>query len=673
MTQPRAELYAALLNAHTGEVVRKSFKRWHQSSIKLSDSQITLFWITNNDKPLKEWVRNRANKILRFTEIDQWQYVKSNNMMADLGTRRGVTLPDVDKNSEWFNSQEWMKLNVEDMPIFKVNQLKMSTNEEEKVFQEIHHSSQYPQAQKATGCKQRLDFSNYLIHPGKYRFAKVVRIMALVIKYCKILKQLAKSTSKLKPQPKNSTIILPTDEEINSARNYFFRKCTNEVKHFLPPIKYRNISTLKDGILYYTARMLNTDDITIVGRYNNIMKDLSASTFCVPLIDKSSPVAISIVNDVHWHHKTAKHSGVETTQRFVRKEAFIIEGRGLIKMVRKKCRRCRYLMKKTVDVAMGPVSKLNLTIAPAFYASQVDLCGPFSAYSPHHKRTTIKIWLLVFCCATTSTTSIKVMDDYSTQSFIMGFTRFSCEVGYPKILLCDGGSQLIRGCQDMRLSYTDIRHQLHKQHQINFEVCPVGGHNEHGKVERKIREITTSVDLLYKERFSILQWETLATSIANSINNMPLAINGIVSDLENLDILTPNRLKLGRNNERSPTEPVELLGNQNQIVETNRKIFQAWFENWLLSHVPKLLQQSKWYDNDDEQIKVGNVVLFFKNESKLSSDYQYGIVVAVDVGNDGLVRRASVRYKNAGEQVFRETRRSTRTLVIIQHVDAMEL
>lgn len=636
-----------------------------------------MFWITNNNKPLKEWVRNRANEILRFTDINQWQYVRSENMMADLGTRKGASLADVDGNSKWFNGEEWMKQNIEDMPIFKVDQLKISANEEEEVLHEIHHSNQQTvhfQTQKAIDeGKQHLEFSNYIIPPTKYRFSKIVRIMALVIKYCQILKQLTKSSKATsKPQFKDSTIIIPTDEEINSARNYFFKKCTNEVKHFLSPKKYKSISTLKNGILYYTGRMLNTDDITIVGRYNNVMKDLSSSTFCVPVIDRFSPVAISIVNDVHWYHDTAKHSGVETTHRFVRKEAYIIEGRGLIKMVRKTCQRCRYLVKRAVDVAMGPVSRFNLTIAPAFYVSQVDLCGPFNSYSPHQKRTTVKIWLLVFCCATTSTTNIKVMDDYSTQSFIMGFTRFSCEVGYPKFLLSDAGSQLIRGCQDMRLSYIDIKHQLHKKHQINFEVCPVGGHNEHGKVERKIREISTSVEMLYKERFSILRWETLAASIAISINNMPLAINGIVSDLENLDILAPNRLKLGRNNEKSPTEPVELQSNPNQIIEANRKIFQAWFENWLLSHIPKLLQQTKWYDSS-EQIKIGDVVLFVKNESKLCSDYQYGIVVAIDVGNDGLIRRASVRYKNSSEQVFRETRRSTRTLVVIQRVDEVDL
>ena len=53
MSGSRAELFAAVLNAHTGEVVKRSLGKYHQSSTKLTDSQIALHWISNSDKPLK--------------------------------------------------------------------------------------------------------------------------------------------------------------------------------------------------------------------------------------------------------------------------------------------------------------------------------------------------------------------------------------------------------------------------------------------------------------------------------------------------------------------------------------------------------------------------------------------------------------------------------------------
>ena len=97
----------------------------------------------------------------------------------------------------------------------------------------------------------------------------------------------------------------------------------------------------------------------------DVMQDLSAATFCVPIVDKHSPLAYAIINDIHWNNKVAQHSGIEMVWRYVLKKAYIIEGRSIVNNKRL-CQRCRYLKKKTIDIIMGPVSEYNLKIAPAF-------------------------------------------------------------------------------------------------------------------------------------------------------------------------------------------------------------------------------------------------------------------------------------------------------------------
>ena len=92
----------------------------------------------------------------------------------------------------------------------------------------------------------------------------------------------------------------------------------------------------------------------------------------------------------------------------------------------------------------------------------------------------------------------------------------------------------------------------------------------------------------------------------------------------------------------------------NKIINENKKIFDCWFENWLLSHVPKLTNQQKWYKSD-EKLSVGDVVLFLKNDSVLCSDYHYGMVTEIEVSSDGQVRRVAIKYKNQTENVFQET------------------
>ena len=80
---------------------------------------------------------------------------------------------------------------------------------------------------------------------------------------------------------------------------------------------------------------------------SDVCADLCSASLCVPIIDKYSPLAYAIVNEVHWYNYDACHSGNETVMRFVLKIAFVIEGRSLIQQFRNDCPRCRFLNKKS--------------------------------------------------------------------------------------------------------------------------------------------------------------------------------------------------------------------------------------------------------------------------------------------------------------------------------------
>ena len=75
------------------------------------------------------------------------------------------------------------------------------------------------------------------------------------------------------------------------------------------------------------------------------------------------------------------------------------------------------------------------------------------------------------------------MEDYSAEAFHLAFIRFGCRVGYPKLLMPDEGSQLVKGCKSMILKFVDVRQRIHTEYGVKFEVCPVGAHYMHGKVE----------------------------------------------------------------------------------------------------------------------------------------------------------------------------------------------
>ena len=220
MSQPRAELFAAVLNTHTGEAVKISLGKHDQNSTKLTDSQIALHWTSNSNKPLKQWVRNRVIEIRRFTIPEHWKYVHSKDMIADLGTRKGVKTEQVDQDSVWKNGFEWMKLESSHFPIKTVKKIELdkdgvSTLKSEFIVYDTDNLFQleWPSRNNNNGnftytakecittsiLSEVLDiyqFSKYIIDPNKHRFKTVVRILALVYRFIAKLKEKLQNKAK---------------------------------------------------------------------------------------------------------------------------------------------------------------------------------------------------------------------------------------------------------------------------------------------------------------------------------------------------------------------------------------------------------------------------------------------------------------------------------------------
>ena len=79
-----------------------------------------------------------------------------------------------------------------------------------------------------------------------------------------------------------------------------------------------------------------------------------------------------------------------------------------------------------------------------------------------------------------------------------------------------------------------------------------------------------------------LQWKTLFSKVVNTLNNLPIA-KGNASTTGNLglEIITANRIKLGRNNLRSLGGDgihIHLSTDAAKILENNRLIYNCWYQ-----------------------------------------------------------------------------------------------
>ena len=307
------------------------------------------------------------------------------------------------EGSTWINGMDWMSGPRSKYPVSTIDEIKLTNTElieanKEKLklpTQTFYNKNDMGFNKNVDNeIKKRYDFSKYLIDPNRFRFIKVVRIMALVVKFIKKLSKNLDRVQKLlftHNKPGEIAKFLQIDENINndmtkSAMYYFSQKATQEVKKFLEKRKYINVTKEIDGVLYYTGRILNDSKFGGYPQLCSAALDLCPTQFCVPVIDPYSRVAIAIAMEIHWYHPDVKHTGIESIMRQTLNVAHIIEGRPLAKSIKRICTKCRILYKNSVEVAMGPLQNENLCIAPAFYASQIDIFGPYKAYSIANKK-----------------------------------------------------------------------------------------------------------------------------------------------------------------------------------------------------------------------------------------------------------------------------------------------
>ena len=712
---PRAELIAGTLNATTGHVVDLSLSKFVVGRVNFTDNQVALYWISSSFANLKQWVRGQVVEINRLTEKENWFYIKSKDNTADLGTRRGAKISDVLDGTPWVNGPEWATEDRENFPVKSVQSIRLGAEELKDFNDELVdpniHDNEWIAKQLETDfvhvndqgkdnlaeVSKRYQYSTYVIDPNRFSFRKVVRIVGLVFKFVsKLKRKIGKSATVVPENPipsrfqvrdkkflvtsynkfpfncKQGLVVELTDNDVLLSLDYFFKKATAEVKQFARKKSYKDLSRERLGILFYTGRILPSQKIDSKVQLSDVCLDLTQDSFCVPLIEKHSPLAYAFINEIHWFDPDASHSGVETLWRHVLKNVYILEGKTLVKDFKDQCVRCRYLRKRAIDVAMGPKAQENLCVAPPFFNSQVDICGPYNSYHNVNKRATSKIWFVVFCCCVTGAVDLKVAEDYSTSSFVLAFLRFACKVGFPRKLMPDAGSQLIKGCEDMTVSFYDIHNNL-SEFGVDFQPCPVGAHYMHGKVERKIKDIKLTFEKhLQNHRLSLLQWETLGAQVANSLNNLPIGIGNVARDLENLDLITPNRLLMGRNNSRCPSEKMIVSSDLGRILEQNDEIFEVWFRAWLTSCVPNLMLHPKWFKSDSDP-QIGDVVLFLKSDKEFERLYQYGIICDMKKSRDGKIRELEIEYQNFSENVKRRTTRGTREIVVIHPLDELGL
>ena len=678
-TIPRNELTAIMHMVELAFIVKRALGDKVEEIIYATDSAIALSWCHNTSIKLRMFVHNRVETIRRLiqwtTDRDEipLYHLAGKKNLADLLTKpHELVLDDVSKDSEWQKGSEWMKLPTDQLPLQSYEDIRTSSNQEEKIKDEcftepfflanssVHQliiesannenpeltmfatktangeqaaSFAVAQTRPADGCREPLLVD--LVAQGWFR-AK--RIMSHVRNFVENAKHKAQHVKENK-QDQNCILCkaLTRSEQLNAfeeeAEKDFFRHESRHIMKNQRKTKYQKYE-MKEGILYFSGRLTQENPFRFRDVDDVPFLDASEIIGIVPVVLSDSPLFYAYLMAVHT--KIFPHAGVVTTMKQISKKMLVLNApKRVVAKVREDCIKCKTILKKTVELEMQKHDFPRTMIAPPFYNSMIDIAYGFQGQSFKNARKRFDVYALVVVCLLTGATSIMALEGLETQDVVQALERHSSRHGVPAEIFIDNGTQL-KAMEHAEFSVSDINAQTYDKLGLKISVSNAKAHEERGRVERRIgllRAMLERMILGSHTAQTALQWETLFAKVANTIDDLPLA-KGNTSNESNIgyEILTANRIKLGRNNSRALVGSgmtLQLSSNLTKMLEKNRLIYQAWYQLFMDQIHLLALKPSKW-DVTGRLPKDGDIVLFVFLDSgygKKEKSWKLGRVV----------------------------------------------
>ena len=697
-TIPRNELSAIMLMTELAHTVKMALGDTVKEILYFTDSTAAMCWCFSTTKRLRLYVLNRVSLIRQLIEWTTGKqqdlplfHIEGNLNIADLLTKtHDISPEDLGQDSNWQSGLPWMRLPLKKMPIKTYEDIKMDAILQQEVDRECFQEPFFPAAQTSLdpshcgSCKFKLGLSEWQCYGNLHDFdhcnectcpvvftslslgratqqtnmvnllsngwTKGIKIMSLVSKF--ILKSIHKAhgdrvdppsekIAEIRSNIKEKCILCKNGKETEAlfakeGLYMLFRK-EAEVIRKLKTKKKLSEYDFHNGILWYSGRLAETRDLTTHDLDFRFFFDQVDIKDVLPVVRADSELFYSYAMFVHLH--ILPHAGVENTMREIAKKMFVVDNpRRIIQRIRQDCTHCRRLLKKTMELRMSKHHVARSTIAPPFYNAMADIAFGFVAKPYYGARKTHKVYALVIVCLLTSSTNILILEGLQTQNVIQAIERHGARYGMPKNLFVDNGTQLV-SLQNAEFSLRDVH--LHLKDSIGMEiiVSAAKSHESQGRVERKIgllRDMLARLAIKSENAMTAIQWETCFARISNQLDDLPMAKQASATSDIGWDIITPNRLKLGRNNHRSLEGPVSLPSGSgpDMLLRVNQQIQNTWYTIFLerLHHlIPK---PPKWNKTDVPQ--KGDIVLFVETDGlKAKESCKWKLAKVVDVHPSG--------------------------------------
>ena len=382
----------------------------------------------------------------------------------------------------------------------------------------------------------------------------------------------------------------------------------------------------------------------------------------LPVVLASTRLGYLICEDAHEQCHRSGDQALTLTKQV----AYVVGGKKILTNIRRKCLKCR---KENIEPArqqMGDFPPELQYPDPPFTKLGLDLAGPFLIKADIRRRSgrlgtdKTKMWIVIFVCHTTSACKLYISRDYSTEGFLEAWTQHISDMGKPRLVYSDRGTQLVSaagGLDPFDEEDTMDWAKLAGDTGVKWSFTPAGSQWRNGKAEAVVKGMKHSLRTTYKSvSMDYQELQTSLKQIAHVLNSRPVELmlgqykrdgggQEVDSSLpEEFHPITPNDLLLGTGGTGSGPANFEYVPGTKRLAFLRERL-ESWHKNFVLTCQDRLFITPRRWTKKHPNFRVGDVVYLLK-ESLVGLTLKWALVYKVHPDDAGVVRDVTVRYSN---------------------------
>ncbi|XP_068203541.1 uncharacterized protein [Palaemon carinicauda] len=452
-----------------------------------------------------------------------FSYVPSSENPSDWITR-GKRAEEVRNNSLWWEGPPWLKSENHTYPIHRT-WVKEAQAQDEVI--QVH----------LVGNSEKTHLLNWERFSREDKFCKNIAWIRRFIHNCKSTgcRKIGSLTLEELQQAKNKMIILLQKE-------YFLEE-------------YKALETGgKVSKLTLLVQLNLLLEEGIIGCRRRLEHVAQAAEIKFPILLPKSCFLTKL--RVRERNCLQAHMGVNATVASVRQDYWVQQLRQLSKSVIHHCIICKKTQRRPNRVNIAPpLPEFRVQRKQPFSVMGVDYTG--ALLTKEKQQNPEKAYILLFTCPVTRGIHIELVKDLSCDSFLMVFRKFCSHRGFPSLMLSGNATTFVSTSVYLKnMAESSLVQEHLNAIECKWKFIPARAPCFGAIWERLVGLLKTCLKKVIGQVFlSFSELSCVVTELEAIINDRPLSYTS--GDLDQLDILAPNHLILGRRLRSFPREVID--------------------------------------------------------------------------------------------------------------------